>query len=86
MFVPAVRVPQFMELMGVVQALFEYTPKFADVETGPLDGRFCDVLMAAYVVSVRARAIMTNAIIEVVSESFIFGVFYPFKTHVYRKS
>lgn len=77
MFAPAVTVPQFMELMGVVQALFEYTPKFAEVETVPLDDRFCDVLMAANVVNVRARAIMTKATIEVVSESFSFAVFYP---------
>lgn len=33
--------------------------------------------MAAKVVSVRAIAIMTNAVIAVVIESFIFGVFYP---------
>jgi hypothetical protein len=33
MFPPAVKVPQFMELNDVVQALFEYTPKFAEVVT-----------------------------------------------------
>jgi hypothetical protein len=33
--------------------------------------------MAANVVSVRATAIMTNAITVAVMESFIFGVFYP---------
>lgn len=37
---PAVKVPQLMELRGVVQSLSEYTPKFADVDTVPLDGTF----------------------------------------------
>jgi hypothetical protein len=39
MFVPALSVPQFTELTGVVQALLEYTPKFADVLIWPLDAR-----------------------------------------------
>ena len=32
---PGVKVPQFMELRGMVHALSEYTPKFADVDTAP---------------------------------------------------
>jgi hypothetical protein len=40
MFPPAVKVPQLIELRGVVQALLEYTPKFADVVTVPLDDTF----------------------------------------------
>jgi hypothetical protein len=31
----------------MVHALFEYTPKFADVDTVPEEGRFEDVLRAA---------------------------------------
>ena len=40
MFPPGVKVPQIMEVSGVVQALLEYTPKFADVVTMPLVGTF----------------------------------------------
>jgi hypothetical protein len=79
MFPPAVKVPQLMELKGVVQALLEYTLKFAEVVTWPLDDKLWDVLMAAKVVSVRAIAIMANAITVAVMESFIFGVFIPCK-------
>jgi hypothetical protein len=32
-----------MELIGVVQALSEYKPTFADVDTAPLEGKFGDV-------------------------------------------
>ena len=66
-----------MELSEAVQALSEYTPKSADTFIVPLDGTFCVELMAAKVVSVRAIAIMTNAVTAVVTESFIFAVFYP---------
>ena len=75
MFPPAVKVPQFMEFSEVVQVLSEYTPKFADVVTCPLDDRLCDVVMAAKVVNVNAIAIITKIITEAVIESFIFGVF-----------
>ena len=47
MFVPGVIVPQLMELLGVVHATSEYTPKFADVVTAPVDDTFWVVLMAA---------------------------------------
>ena len=77
MFPPAVKVSQFIELSGVVQALFEYTPKFADVVTCPVEVRLWDVVMAAKVVSVRAIATKTKTITDAVIESFIFGVFYP---------
>jgi hypothetical protein len=73
---PAVKVPQLMELSGVVHALSEYTPKFADVFTAPLDDTFLDVLMAAKVVSDKANATITNAITDAVIESFSFCVFY----------
>jgi hypothetical protein len=75
MFPPAVKDPQFMELREVVQALFEYTPKFAEVVTCPLDDRLWEVVMAAKVVKVKASAIKTKIITDAVTESFIFGVF-----------
>ena len=34
---PGVKVPQLMEPKGVVHALSEYTAKFADVETAPVE-------------------------------------------------
>jgi hypothetical protein len=37
MFPPAVKAPQLIELKGVVQALLEYTLKFAEVVTWPLE-------------------------------------------------
>jgi hypothetical protein len=77
MFPPAVKVPQSMELREVVQALFEYTPKFADVDTCPVDERLWDVVMAAKVVSVRVIASKTKIITDAVIESFIFGVVDP---------
>ena len=77
MFPPAVKVPQFIELKEVVQALFENTPRFADVVTCPLDDRLWLVVMAAKVVNVRATAIKTKIITDAVTESFIFGVFCP---------
>jgi hypothetical protein len=77
MFPPAGKVPQFMELRGAVQALLEYTPKFADVVTWPFVCTFCDVLIAANVVRVKASAMATKIATDVVIESFIFGVFCP---------
>ena len=52
-------------------------PKFADVMTVPPDDMFEEVLMAAKVVSVSAVAIMTKAIIDIVMDSFVFGVLFP---------
>jgi hypothetical protein len=52
-------------------------PKFAEVITVPPDDMFEDVLMAAKVVSVSAVAIMTNAIMDIVMDSFDFGVLFP---------
>lgn len=77
MTLPAVRVPQFMELRVVVHALFAYTPMFADVDTVPLDDKFVDALSAAKVVSVRAIPIMINAIMAVVIDIFLFVVIFP---------
>ena len=77
MFPPTGKVPQFMELRGVVQLLLEYTPKFAEVVTWPSDCTLCDVLIAANVVSVKATAITTKITIDAVIESLIFGVFCP---------
>jgi len=61
-------------------------PKFADVMTVPPDDMFEEVLMAAKVVSVSAVAIMTKAIIDIVMDSFVFGVLFPNKTFVCIKS
>jgi hypothetical protein len=36
-----------MELRGVVHALLEYTPKFADVDTAPMEDKVEVVVMAA---------------------------------------
>ncbi len=77
MFPPGVKVPQFMELIGVVHALFEYTPKFGEVVTWPLDDSIWEVVMAAKVVSVSPTAITTKIVTDAIIESFIFGVFYP---------
>jgi hypothetical protein len=87
MFPPGVKFPQFMELRGVVHALLEYTPKFADVETAPVEDKVEDVEMAAKVVSVRAIPIITNATTAVVIESFRFAVIIsPLKNNVCIKS
>ena len=40
---PAVKFPQFMEPIGVVHALLEYKPQFADVVTAPLEDTCGDV-------------------------------------------
>ena len=75
---PGVKVPQLMELMGVVHVLSEYTPKFGDVDTAPVKDTVVDVVMAAKVVSAKASPIMTNATTEVVIESFRFAVIIPY--------
>jgi hypothetical protein len=77
MFPPAVKVPQFIELRGVVQALLEYKPKFADPVTLPLGEGGLAALTATKVVSDRATAISTSAITAAVMGSFVFGVFFP---------
>jgi hypothetical protein len=52
---PGVKVPQFTELMGVVHALLEYTPKFADVVTDLMEYPVLyDVITAAKAVSDKA--------------------------------
>jgi hypothetical protein len=58
----------------VVHALSEYTPKFADVDTVPVEDTVEEVVMAANVVSAKAIPIMTNATTAVVIESFRFAV------------
>jgi hypothetical protein len=84
---PGVKVPQLMELREVVHPLLEYTPKFADVETAPVEDKVEDVEMAAKVVSVRAIPIITNATTAVVIESFRFAVIIsPLKNNVCIKS
>lgn len=72
-----IKAPQFMEFRGVVQALLEYTLKFAEVVTWPLDDKLWDVVIVPKVVSVKATAITTKIITDAVMESFIFGVFCP---------
>jgi len=74
---PAVKVPQFMELRGVVHALLEYTPKFADADTVPLEDKVADVVMAEKVVIDKDIPIMTNATAAVIIESFSFAVIIP---------
>jgi hypothetical protein len=49
-----VKFPQGMELRGMVHALSEYTPKFADVDTAPLEDTVLDVVLTAKVVSDKA--------------------------------
>jgi hypothetical protein len=44
---PGVGVPQFIELREMEHALSEYIPKFADVATIPVEGKFVDVERAA---------------------------------------
>jgi hypothetical protein len=66
-----------MVLRGVVHALLEYTPMFADVVTVPFEDKVDDVLRAAKVVSVSAIPIITNATIAVVIESLRFAVIIP---------
>ena len=61
----------------MVHALSEYTPKFADVDTAPVEDKVEDVLRAAKVVSVKAIPIITNAATAVVIESFRFAVIIP---------
>ena len=74
---PAVKVPQFMELRGMVHALLEYTPKFADADTVPLEDKVADVVMAEKVVIDKDIPIMTNATAAVIIESFSFAVIIP---------
>jgi len=71
---PGVKVPQLTEPREVVHALSEYTPKFADVDTVPLEAKVVDVVTAEKVVIEKASPIMTNAIIAVIIESFSFAV------------
>ena len=40
---PAVKVPQFTELIGKVHALLEYKPQFADAATVPLGDAFAEL-------------------------------------------
>ena len=58
---PGVKVPQFMELRGMVHALLEYTPKFAEVDTVLAEDTVSDVVTTEKVISVKAIAIMANA-------------------------
>ena len=74
---PAVKVPQFIELKDCVQPLSEYTPKFADVDTVPLEVKFKFVLRAAKVVNVKATPIITNAATAIDIDSLRFTVFIP---------
>jgi hypothetical protein len=66
-----------MELSGVVHALLEYTPKFADVEIVPVEAKVEDVLMTEKVVTDRANPIMTNATTAIIIESFSFAIITP---------
>ena len=50
-----------MELRGCAHPLSEYTPKFADVVTVPVEDTVVDVVMAAKVISDKTIPIMTNA-------------------------
>jgi hypothetical protein len=72
-----------MELREVVHPLLEYTPKFADVVTVPVEDKVEDVLRAAKVVSVKAIPIITNAATAVVIENLRFAVITPCSILVY---
>jgi hypothetical protein len=50
-----------MELRGIVHALLEYKPKFAEVDTVPAEDTVWDVVTTEKVISDKAIAIMTNA-------------------------
>ena len=60
-----------MELRGWVHALLEYTPKFADVETAPVEGTVVDVVMAAKVISDKAIPIITNVAVISLRTTFV---------------
>ena len=61
-----------MELRGVVHALLEYTPKFADVVTVPVEDTVVDVVMAAKVISDKAIPIMINAAVIAPHKNLVF--------------
>lgn len=70
---PGIKVPQFIELKDVVQALSEYTLKFADVDTVPLEDKVVDVLTEAKELSdktIAIIAIMINPTTAIVIEGF----------------
>jgi len=71
---PTVKVPQFMELKGMVHAALENTPKFAEVDIAPDEAKVVDVVTAEKVVSTEAIPIMTNATAATVIESLRFSV------------
>ena len=76
-----------MELKDVVQPLSEYTPKFADADTVPLEGKFKFALRAAKVVTVKATPIRTKATTAIDIESLRFTIFCcPNKSDLCRKS
>ena len=76
-----------MALAELVHALFQYNPKFGEVDTMPLEGTFVAVVRAAKVVSVKAIPITANATIAVVIESLCFSVNCPsIIIRLYRKS
>jgi len=83
---PEVKVPQGMELREVVHPLLEYTPKFADVDTTPVEDTLVDVVMAAKVLSVKTIPIMINATIAVVIEIFRFAIIISSQNNYYIKS
>jgi hypothetical protein len=70
---PAVKVPQFIELRGVVHALLEYTPKFADADTVPVEDTVVDVVNVAKVLSDKAIPVIINATTAIVIENFRFA-------------
>jgi hypothetical protein len=70
---PGVKVPQFMELWGVVHALLEYTAKFADVVTVPVEDTVVDVVNVAKALSDKAIPIIINAATAIIIENFRFA-------------
>ena len=59
---PGVIVPQSMDDLLFVHALSEYTLRFGDTVIAPVEDRFWLAMMAPNVVTVRAIAVITNAI------------------------
>lgn len=67
----------------MVHALSEYTPKFADVATVPVESNVEDVVRAAKVVSVKATAIIAKVAIAIIIESLRFSVVFPDSKMIY---
>jgi hypothetical protein len=73
MLLPGDVVPQSMDDKGVVQALSEYTPIFADVVIDPAELKVVLTETAPYVVKVSTNPVMIKAIVVAI-DSFRFAI------------